>query len=115
MDAETHVALPRRQKAALKPFHDLRVHLNCGLDLDSLLRSLHNNGFAHAQSTLQDIITSSMQDAQYSRAASQALAVLLAFKSIEHLTVSEIQTLQRMIAMSAAQSSKPAAAAPEIH
>jgi hypothetical protein len=75
---------------------DLRAYLDMVLDLDALVLSLQNNGYAHPQSTLRDIIISGMQDAQYSRAAAQALAPLRGFKVIEHLTVAQILRLRQL-------------------
>lgn len=60
-----------------------------------LMEALSNNGYAHDNSVLDDIIGCSMQDAQYSREAARQCCILRSFSHLGHLTVRELRALSQ--------------------
>ena len=62
-------------------------------DLAELVSALSENGFAHDSSRLEDVISSTWQDAQYSSGAGKNLAILRRYARLGHLTVRDLRLL----------------------
>lgn len=79
-----------------QPMHHKTHHTHMSVvntmpSISMLLDALSQNGYACDSYTLSELIGMSSQDAQYSRAAAEHVAILNRFRWLENLTIREIK------------------------